>query len=55
MKLSSNASLLRITHEGLKNFQSFIDFDRDSIKSLSKYCSKNIDTIVTDVPNGIFS
>ena len=40
MKLSSNASVLRITYEGITNFQSFMDFDRDSIESLSKACSK---------------
>ena len=53
MKLSSNASVLRITYEGITNFQSFMDFDRDSIESLSKACSKNIDRIIDDVPNGI--
>ena len=53
MKLSSNALVLRITYEGLTNLQSFMDFDRDSIKSLSKACSKNIDRIVADIPNGI--
>ena len=53
MKISSNASVPRITYEGPTNFQSFIDFDCDSIKSLSKTCSKNIDAIVADLPNGI--
>ena len=53
MKLSSDASVLRITYEGLTNFQSFMDFDRDSIVSLSKACSKEIDMIIADVPNGI--
>ena len=53
MKISFDASVLRITYEGLTNFQSFLEFDRHSSKSLSKDCSKNIDVIVADVPNGI--
>ena len=53
MKLSSDASVLRITHEGLTNFESFMDFDRDSIESLSKACSKSIDAIQADQANGI--
>ena len=55
MKLSSNASVLRITYEGITNFQSFMDFDRDSIISLSKVYRKDIDIIIADVPNVIVS
>ena len=32
MKLSSDASVLSITYEGLKNFQYFMDFNHDSIE-----------------------
>ena len=32
-----------------------MDFDHNSIESISKYWSKNIDTIVVDVPNSIAS
>ena len=32
-----------------------MDFDCDSIKSLSKACSKNIDAMVSNVSNGIAS
>ena len=53
MKLSSNASVMRITYEVLTNFQSFMDFDHNSIKSLSKACRKNIYRIISDAPNGI--
>ena len=53
MKLSSDASMLRITYENLTNFRYFVEFDRDSIQSLSKTCNKNIDRIFSDVPNGI--
>ena len=53
MKLSSDASVLRITYEDLTNFQSLMDFERDSIKSISKACNKDIDRNIADVPNGI--
>ena len=53
MKPSSDASVLRITYEGLTKFESFMYFDRNSIESLSKAWTKNIDSIVADVPNGI--
>ena len=53
MKLSSYASVLHITYEGLINFDSFTDFDRESIESLGKACSKTIDTIIADPLNGI--
>ena len=43
----------RINYEGLTKSQFFLDFNHDSIESLSKSCSKNIDMIVADVPNGI--
>ena len=55
MKLFSYASVLIITYEGLTNFQYFIDFNHDSIKSLLKSCMKDIDSIVYDVPNWIYS
>ena len=53
MKLSSYASVLRITYEGLKKFDFFTDFDRESIESLGKAYSKTIDDIIADPPNGI--
>ena len=34
MKLSSNASVLKIAYAGLIDFQSFMDFYHNSIKSL---------------------
>ena len=55
MELYSDTSMLRITYEGLTNYQYLINFDRDSIKSISKACSKDIDMIIADVPNGISS
>ena len=55
MKLYSDASVLRITYEGLTDFQSLMDFYRDSIESLFKASINNIDAILYDVPNGIAS
>jgi hypothetical protein len=48
MKLSSDASVVRLTHEGI-----LTDFDTKAIKLLPKVCKDNIDAIVADVPNGI--
>ena len=55
MKLSSDAFVLKITYEGLTNFQYFMEFDSNITKSLSKSCIKNIDSIIADVPNEIAS
>ena len=53
MKLSSDASVLRLTHEGITSLDSLTDFDAKAIKLLPKVCKDNIDAIVADVPNGI--
>ena len=53
MKLSSDAAVLRLTYEGITNFDSFLDFDRESIESLSKACARTIPAIAADDNNGI--
>ena len=53
MKLASDAAVLRITYEGVTDFASLLDFDRDSIEALSKACSKNIPAVTEDAANGI--
>lgn len=53
IKLASDAAVLRITHEGVTDFPSLVDFDRDSIESLGKVCNRKIDKITEDIPNGI--
>ena len=53
MKLSSDAAVTRITYEGVTNFASFLDFDRESIESLSKACQRTIVAIAEDADNGI--
>ena len=53
MKLSSDAAVLRITHEGVTNYESLLDFDEKSIQKLPVTCRSAIPAIVADPPNGI--
>ena len=53
MKLLSDDSVRRITYDGLTKFDAFTYFDRESIESLGKACSKTIDTIIAYPLNGI--
>ena len=53
MKLSSDAAVLRILHEGINNFESLLDFDKKSIQALPATCKGGIAAIAEDVPNGI--
>ena len=53
MKLASDAAVIRITYEGMTDFASLLDFDRESIEALSKACSKTIPAVAEDVANGI--
>ena len=52
-KLSSDAAVLRITYEGITNFKSLDDFDKNSIESLHLICKRKIPEIVEDVAAGI--
>ena len=53
MKLSSDAAVLRISHEGITNYESLLDFDKKSIQKLPITCRSAIPAIAADVPNGI--
>lgn len=53
MKLLSNAAVIRITYEGVTDFRSLLDFDRDSIEALSKACSRAIEAVAADDQLGI--
>lgn len=53
MKLASDAAVLRMTYEGVTDFSSLLDFDRESIEALSKACSKTIPAVAEDIANGI--
>ena len=53
MKLSSDAAVLRLTHEGITSLASLTDFDDKAIKYLPKVCKGDIAEIVLDADNGI--
>ena len=53
MKLSSDAAVQRILHEGINNYASLTDFDKKSIQALPAICREAITAVVADVPNGI--
>ena len=53
IKLSSDASVLRVTHEGITNFASLSDFDKKSIENLPSVCKNSIPAIEADPTNSI--
>ena len=53
MKLLSDASVTRVSCEGITNLDSLRDFDHKSIKKLPDACSRAIAAIAEDVANGI--
>ena len=53
MKLSSDAAVQRLLHEGINNFESLTDFDKKSIERLPTICKEGIGAIVADPANGI--
>ena len=53
MKLISDASVLRVTHEGITSYDNFIDFDKSAIKNLQRVCKGSIDAIAADIANNV--
>jgi hypothetical protein len=53
IKLSSDASVFRFTHEGITNFVSLSDFDKKSIENLPSVCKNSIPAIEADPTNSI--
>ena len=53
IKLSSDAAVNRIIYEGLTNYDSLTDFDKNSIESLTSTCKEKIPAITEDVAAGI--
>ena len=51
MNLSSDDSVLRLTHEGSTNFVSLSDFDNKIIQKLPSVCKNNIPAIEVDATN----
>jgi len=53
MKLFSDASVNRVIYEGITDFNSLIDFDKETIQYLSKVCKESIAAIPADPVNNI--
>ena len=53
MKLSSDASVLRVTHEGITSYDTIVDFDKADIKNLPRVCKVSIDAIADDIANNV--
>ena len=55
MKLISDASVLRVTHEGITSYDNLVDFDKAAIKNLPRVCKGSIDAIAADMANNVQS
>ena len=53
MKISSDTSVLRLTHEGIINFASLSDFDKKSIENFHSACKNRIPITEADAINRI--
>ena len=53
MKLSLEASVLLLTHEGVVNFGSMCGFDKKSIHKLPSVCNVNVPAIEVDAIDAI--
>ena len=53
MRLMSDAAVTRVTYEGITSYESLADFDKDSLKELSRNCRETIPEVVEDLPAGI--
>ena len=53
IKISSDASVLRVAHEGITNFASLSDFDKKSIENLPSVCKNSVPVIEADPTNSI--
>ena len=53
MKLNSDASVLRVTHEVITSYDTLVDFDKAAIKNLPRVCKGSIDAIAADMANNV--
>ena len=53
MKLGSDASVLKVTHEGITSYDTLVDFDKAAIKNIPRVCKGSIDAIAADVANNV--
>ena len=55
MKISSDASVIYLTHEGIISFATLFDFDKKNIQCLPNICKKSIPIIDIDASNNVGS
>ena len=53
MKFSSDASVLRVTHEGITSYDTLVDFDKAAINNLPRVCKESINAIAADMANDV--
>ena len=53
IKLGSDASVARITREGIVSYESLLSFKEKGFQNLPSNCSKSIEAIAEDPANGI--
>ena len=53
VKLNTNQAVNRVLCEGITDFDSLCDFDKDTLKSLNKKCQTEIPKILVDAAAGI--
>ena len=53
MKISSDTSVLRVTHEVITSYDTLVDFDKAAIKNLPRVCKGSIDAIAADIANNV--
>ena len=53
MKLNSKTAVSRVLSEGITDFDSLSDFDKESLKALSKNCTQDIPKVIADPEAGI--
>ena len=53
IKLSSDAAVTRVTHEGITNFESLLDFDKKSLQLLPSICKETVLAIQADPANNV--
>ena len=53
MKLSSDASVLRVTHGGITSYDTLVDFEKAVIKNLPRVCKGSIGAFAADIANNV--
>ena len=53
MNISSDASVLMVTHTCISSYYTLVDFDKAAIKNLPRVCKVFIDAIAADMANNV--